>query len=95
MNLWFAKITVLLASIVMIVIRAPHGQRSRVTPVLKSHKGRLEILLLTIAWLAFCLPLIWIVTPLFDFADYPLHPVAFGAGVLGSRVKLIYRFSAP
>src|SRR5262249_21601977 len=82
MNPWFAKAVILLASIVMVVIRAPHGQRSRAVPVAKSRKGTLEIVLLTIAWMAFFLTLIWIVTPLFEFAEYPLHPVPFVAGAL-------------
>jgi protein-S-isoprenylcysteine O-methyltransferase Ste14 len=82
MNLWFAKVTVLLASIVMVAIRAPHGQRSRGVPVLKSRKGTLELVLLTIAWFAFFLPLIWVVTPVLAFADYPLRAIPFFAGAL-------------
>src|SRR6266403_5587791 len=82
MNPWFAKVVVLLASIVMVVIRAPHGQRSRAIPVAKSRKGALEIVLLTIAWVAFFLTLIWIATPAFAFADYPLHPVPLLTGTL-------------
>jgi protein-S-isoprenylcysteine O-methyltransferase Ste14 len=82
MNPWFAKAVVLLASIVLVVIRAPHGQRSRAVPVLRSRKGRLEIVLLTIAWVAFFLPVIWIATPVFAFADYPLHPIPLLAGAV-------------
>jgi protein-S-isoprenylcysteine O-methyltransferase Ste14 len=82
MNPWFAKAVVLLASIVMVAIRAPHGKRSRTVPVLRSRKGPLEIVLLTIAWAAFFLALIWIVTPLFAFGDYPLHPIALLTGAL-------------
>jgi protein-S-isoprenylcysteine O-methyltransferase Ste14 len=82
MNPWFAKAVILLASIVMVVIRAPHGQRSRTIPVVRSRKGSREIVLLTIAWVAFFLPLIWIATPVFAFSDYPLHLVPFLAGTL-------------
>jgi protein-S-isoprenylcysteine O-methyltransferase Ste14 len=82
MNPWFAKTIILLASIAMVVIRAPHGQRSRTVPVVTSRKGPLEIVLLTIAWLAFFLPLIWVATPLLAFADYPLHPVPLIAGTV-------------
>lgn len=46
MNPWFAKAVILLASIVMVVIRAPHGQRSRGVPVARSHRGTLELVLL-------------------------------------------------
>ncbi|HEV3437893.1 MAG TPA: protein-S-isoprenylcysteine O-methyltransferase [Gemmata sp.] len=82
LNPWFAKATILLASIAMIIIRAPHGNRSRTTPVAKSRKGSLEIVLLTIAWIAFFLPLIWIVTPALEFADYPLYPIPLFTGIL-------------
>ncbi len=82
MNVWFAKAAILVASVVMVVIRAPHGNRSRTVPVAKSRRGRREIILLTIAWIAFFIPLIWVVTPLLEFADYPLDPVPFGIGVV-------------
>ncbi len=82
MNPWFAKAVIVLASIVLVVIRAPHGQRSLRIPVAKSRKGALEIVLLTIAWLAFFVPLIWIVTPVFASTDYPLRPVPLFAGTL-------------
>jgi len=51
-------------------------------PVAKSRGGRVEIVLLTIAWIAFFLPLIWIVTPVFEFADYQRYPTPFFSGVL-------------
>src|SRR5947209_4968411 len=96
MNPWFAKAVVLLASIVMVVIRAPHGQRSRTIPVVRSRKGPREIALLTMAWIAFCLPLIWIATPLFAFADYPLHPIPLlsGASCLVLGLRLFHRSHA-
>ena len=82
MNPWFAKAVILLASIVLVAIRAPHGQRSLQIPVVKSRKGALEVVLLTVAWLAFLLTLVWVGTPAFAFADYPLRPVPLGAGTL-------------
>jgi protein-S-isoprenylcysteine O-methyltransferase Ste14 len=82
MNPWIAKATILAATLVMILIRAPHGQRSRGIKVVKSRKGSLETVLLTIAWLGFFVPLVWIATPLLAFADYPLRIVPFVAGVL-------------
>jgi protein-S-isoprenylcysteine O-methyltransferase Ste14 len=82
MNPWFAKAAILLGSVAMVVIRAPHGQRSRAIPVVKSRKGRLEVILLTLAWLGCFVPLFWIATPIFAFADYPLRPVPFIAGTL-------------
>src|SRR5437899_4353872 len=96
MNPWLAKAVILLASIVMVVIRAPHGQRSRAIPVAKSRKGMLEIVLLTIAWLTFFLTLIWIATPVFAFADYPLRPLPLltGALCLGLGLWLFHRSHA-
>jgi protein-S-isoprenylcysteine O-methyltransferase Ste14 len=82
LNPWFAKVTILLANIMLVVIRAPYGKRSRTIRVVKSRKGRLEIVLLTIAWVAFFLSLIWIATPLFAFADYALDPIPFAIGVV-------------
>ena len=88
MNPWYAKAAILVSSIVMVIIRAPHGQRSRGVKVVKSAKGKLEIVLLTLAWLGFFVPLLWIATRLLAFADYPLRPVPFIAGVLCLAVGL-------
>src|SRR5205085_9200521 len=57
-------------------------QRSRAIPVVRSRNGTLEIVLLTIAWVAFFLTLIWIATPVFAFADYPLHLIPLLTGTL-------------
>lgn len=96
MNPWFAKSVVLLASVAMVVIRAPHGGRSREIPVVRSRKGLLETVLLTIAWGTFLLTLIWIATPVFAFAEYPLHPVPFFGGslLLAVGLWLFYRSHA-
>ena len=88
MSPWFGKAIILASSIVMVVIRAPHGQRSRGVKVVRSSRGPLEIVLLTIAWLAFFVPLVWVAAPIFAFADYPLHPVPLLAGVVCLAVGL-------
>ncbi|HET6202320.1 MAG TPA: protein-S-isoprenylcysteine O-methyltransferase [Planctomycetota bacterium] len=82
MNPSFAKAAVLAGTIVMVMIRAPHGQRSRGIRVVKSRKGPLEIALLMLAWLGFFVPLVWIATPALAFADYPLRPVPYVTGAL-------------
>jgi protein-S-isoprenylcysteine O-methyltransferase Ste14 len=82
MNPWIAKAVILLASVVMVVIRAPHGSRSRGVKIARSGKGPREVALLTLAWTGFLVPLIWIVSPVFSFAEYSLRPWAFGAGVV-------------
>jgi protein-S-isoprenylcysteine O-methyltransferase Ste14 len=96
MNPWFAKTVILLANVALVVIRAPHGHRSRTVPVAKSRKGALEIVLLTIAWLSFFLTLIWVVTPVLAFADYVLHPAPLVAGILLLAIGLwlLYRSHA-
>jgi protein-S-isoprenylcysteine O-methyltransferase Ste14 len=88
MDPWFAKAAVLAAAVAMIAIRAPHGQRSRGVRVRRSGKGRLETALLLMAWVSFFLPLLWVATPWFAFADYPLRPVPFAAGVLCTALGL-------
>jgi protein-S-isoprenylcysteine O-methyltransferase Ste14 len=96
MNPWFAKALVIVATIVMIAIRAPHGHRSRTIPVTKSAKGRLEGVLLTLVWIGFLFPVLWIATPVMAFADYPLHPIPFLLGALcyAAGLWLFYRSHA-
>src|SRR3989442_2505648 len=76
-----AKAVVLVSSLVRVLIRAPHGQRSRGIKVAKNRRGPLETALLTLAWFGFFLPLVWIATPVLAGADYPLHPVSFLTGI--------------
>ena len=88
MNPWFGKAIVLASSIAMVLIRAPHGQRSRGVKVVRSARGALEVVLLTLAWLAFFVPLVWVATPVFAFADYPLRLVPLLAGIVCLAVGL-------
>src|SRR5688572_14419057 len=96
MDPWFGKAAVLAAAVVMIAIRAPHGQRSRGVKVVASRKGPLEVVLLTVAWAGFFLPMLWVATPLFAFAEYELRPAAWGAGValVGVGLWLFHRSHA-
>ncbi len=71
---------VVAASVALVAIRAPHGQRSRSVPVAVRRKGTLEVVLLTLAWIGFFLPFLWMGTDLLSGFDIPLHPAAFGAG---------------
>ena len=82
MNPWIAKAVILAASVVMVAVRAPHGQRSRGVKVVKNRKGKQEVILLTLAWLGFCVPLIWVVSPAFSFAEYPLRVGPLIVGVV-------------
>ncbi len=96
MNPWMAKAVILAASIAMVAIRAPHGQRSRGVKVVKNPKGRQEIILLTLAWLGFFVPLVWVASPAFSFAEYPLrlNPLIAGVVCLVVGLWLFYRSHA-
>jgi protein-S-isoprenylcysteine O-methyltransferase Ste14 len=88
LNPWIAKAAILAASIVMVAIRAPHGNRSRRVAVARSHKGGTETALLTLAWAGFVAPLIWVFAPSPAFGDYPLRPVPFVLGVIALATGL-------
>lgn len=78
----FGKVTVFLSLLLFIRIRWPHGNRIKDLPVNDDRQDGLEVGLLTGATIGTVLiPILWITTSLFDFAEYPLHPVAFGIGV--------------
>src|SRR3982750_1782931 len=81
MHPWIAKAVIFAAS-VMVAIRAPHGRRSRGVKIARSCRGRREVALLTLASIGFLVPLTWVVSPLFSFAEYSLLPWPFVAGVL-------------
>ena len=80
----------------MMAIRAPHGRRSRSIKVARSHKTPLETLLLVLAWAGFFVPLIWVVSPAFSFAEYPLHsgPLVAGMMCLAIGLWLFFRSHA-
>src|SRR2546422_11698050 len=82
MNPWIAKAIVLAATVVMMAIRGPHGHRSRSVKVAKSHKTPLETRLLVLAWAGFFVPLIWVASPAFWFAEYALGTGLLVAGVM-------------
>jgi protein-S-isoprenylcysteine O-methyltransferase Ste14 len=96
MNPWIAKGVILAASVVMVAIRAPHGQRSRGVKVVAHRKGARETALLTLAWAGFFIPLVWIASPVFSFAEYPLRaaPLAAGIACLAAGLWLFYRSHA-
>lgn len=85
--LW-GRVAVILASVGLIAIRAPHGHRSRRVPVAKSLRGGVETLLLSLAWIGFFLPLVWVFSGLLALADFALQPASFWAGVVSHAVGL-------
>jgi protein-S-isoprenylcysteine O-methyltransferase Ste14 len=96
MNPWIAKAVVVVATAVMIAIRAPHGRQSRRVKVIKSHKTPLESIILILAWTGFFIPLIWISSPAFSFAEYPLRigPLISGIVCFVIGLRLFYRSHA-
>ena len=96
MNPWVAKAVILAATLVMLAIRAPHGRRSRSVKVAASHKTALETALLMLAWVGFFVPLIWVASPAFSFAEYPLRigPLVGGVTCLVVGLWLFYRSHA-
>ena len=82
MNPWIVKALVLAGTAVMIAIRAPHGRRSRIVKVATSHKTPLETGLLILAWVGFFVPLIWVASRAFSFAEYALSAGPLVAGVM-------------
>lgn len=96
MNPWIAKVVVLAASGVMIAIRAPHGQRSRSVKVVRDRRGTLESVLLTIVMIGFLIPIIWVVSPVFSFAEYSLRrgPLVAGVVCLAAGLWLFHRSHA-
>ena len=93
MSPWFAKAVVLIAAIVMVVIRSPHGTRSWAVKVVESRKGPLEVFAMTVATIGFFAPILWIATPWLAFADFALHavPLVIGTVVLAVSLWLFHR----
>lgn len=77
----YAKVVMLLANVVMISIRAPHGQRGRRLPVVMRRRTRADNVALNINAITYFFPLLWIVTPVFGFADYGLRAAPYYLGV--------------
>jgi protein-S-isoprenylcysteine O-methyltransferase Ste14 len=96
LNPWIAKALVLAGTAVMIAIRAPHGHRNRSVKVAASYKTRLETGLLILAWIGFVVPLIWVASPAFSFAEFPLlaGPLVTGVMCLAIGLWLFYRSHA-
>jgi hypothetical protein len=74
MNPWIGKTAFLLGMVIFVAIRVPHDKRSKETKIAESRKGDLEATLLALMGIGgFVFPLIYILPPLFSFADYALY----------------------
>jgi protein-S-isoprenylcysteine O-methyltransferase Ste14 len=96
MNPWVAKAVILAGTLAIMVIRAPHGRRSRSVKIARSYKTTLETVLLVLAWGGFFVPLIWVASPVFSFAEHPLRtsPLVAGTLCLATGLWLFYRSHA-
>jgi len=81
-SLWYPRIAVWLATVGLIAIRAPHGQRSRSVVTKRSAKGPLERALLALAMIGFFVPLFWSAKGWPAIANYALEPIAYWTGVV-------------
>jgi protein-S-isoprenylcysteine O-methyltransferase Ste14 len=82
MSPWFAKAAVLACAFAVARIRMPYIRRGRGIKVASKRVGLREAVRAKLSAVAFLVPLVWIATPLFSFAEYPLQPTIFAAGVL-------------
>ncbi len=97
MNPWIGKAVFLVGMVVCVAIRVPHDKRSKGIKVAESRKGALEKLLLTlIAITGGVFPLMFMLSPLLSFADYPLRALPFCSGVacLGLSLWIFHRAHA-
>jgi len=92
MNPWYAKTTILLGSIAMVVIRTMYRLRCRNNDVVKNRMGRLEIALMVLATIGFVVPLLWVASSILAIADYSLHLVPFIAGTFCLALGLLLFF---
>ena len=81
MNPSIGRAVILTAMTLMVVIRSPHVARSRKATVARSAKDRREVALQYFTPIGFLAPLIWAVSPVLPFADYPLRLAPMLAGV--------------
>ena len=71
---------VLIANIVMLIIRAVHGIPSIGVAVAKRRVRASQDTSLWFANFSWLLPIVWAVSPIFEFANYPSHKITFIAG---------------
>lgn len=81
MNPSISRAVMLAATIATIIIRWPHGVRRYSVKVTRSLRTGRERMLMGAAVLGLLILLIWAVSPVLAFADFPLRPLPFTVGV--------------
>ncbi len=88
MSLLDAKTIFLVAIGSLLTLRAVHAIPTVGVPVAKRYLRVTQDVPLIIAKLSFLVPLIWAVSPLFEFADYPPRSITLIAGTLSYALGL-------
>ncbi len=88
MDPWYGKAAFLAGTLAMAAVRAPHIRRSTTIPVARRRDGSREVALLALVAVGLVLQVLWVVTPLLAFAEYPLGPAPFAAGLACLAVGL-------
>ncbi len=93
MNPAYATGIVLLANAIFFVLRGVIKFRVFGVPVAKRRIGAVEVILVVVGTVGQVLPLVWLATRDFAFADYPAHPAALIAGAMlyGCGLWLLHR----
>lgn len=76
----FSKIVVLTAAGAIGLIRAAHSRSRHAGRIAARRGGPIEAVALTAALAGFIVPILWVSTSWFAFANYPLHRVPFAVG---------------
>tara|TARA_B100001971_G_scaffold189584_1_gene191709 strand:- start:161 stop:742 length:582 start_codon:yes stop_codon:yes gene_type:complete len=82
MNPAYVKEIVLLANIIFFILRGVIKWRVVGVPVAKRRIGAVEIVLMMVVTAGQVVPLIWLATQNFSFADYSAHPSALIVGAM-------------
>ncbi len=82
MNPAYVKEIVLLANIIFFILRGVIKWRVVGVPVAKRRIGAVEIVLMMVVTAGQVVPLIWLATQNFAFADYSAHPSALIVGAM-------------
>jgi len=94
MNPWVARVVIIVGTFALVIIPASVHHRGAELRVLRTWKGPLEISLLTLTSLGFFLALVWVTTPVLAFADYPLRPLPFIAGIFCFALGLWFLYQS-
>lgn len=86
----FAKAAFVLLVLGWYAIRFPHARRAQLTPIVRGGRDVREMALMVVSASGLgVLPLLFVWTRWFRFADYPFHPVQAWFGILVAMASLV------